>query len=104
MAVGISDSRSEASAGRWPGRLWRYAVSLVLIWSLVIGLSACWNYFAHRQQLMEIALNEARTTINKDFAFRKWATAHGGVYVPVSDLSPPNPNLAHVPERDIETP
>ena len=35
---------------------------------------------------------------------KAWAGEHGGVYVPVTEKTPPNPFLSHVPERDITTP
>ncbi len=52
----------------------------------------------------ELARMEAETTFNKDQAFRFWATNHGGVYVPPSETTPPNPYLSHIPDRDIELP
>ena len=33
-----------------------------------------------------------------------WAARHGGVYAPVTEHTPPNPHLSHIPERDIQTP
>jgi PAS domain S-box-containing protein len=36
--------------------------------------------------------------------YRRWASAHGGVYVPVNPNTPPTPYLAQLPERDIVTP
>jgi signal transduction histidine kinase len=47
---------------------------------------------------------EARANFNKDQALRFWAATHGGVYVPATKETPPNPFLSHVPERDIKTP
>lgn len=52
----------------------------------------------------DLVRKEARTNLNKDLAFRLWATRHQGVYVPVTDETPPSPYMAHVPERDITTP
>ena len=40
----------------------------------------------------------------KDTLYRRWNTQHGGVYVPVTEDTPPNPYLRDVPERDITTP
>ena len=57
-----------------------------------------------RKHTNELARKEARANFNKDQAFRFWATQHGGVYVPITEHTPPNPALAHLPERDIETP
>lgn len=47
---------------------------------------------------------EALTTFNKDQAFRFWATNHGGVYVPPTEKTPPNPYLSHIPDRDLLLP
>lgn len=52
---------------------------------------------------MELAQKEATTIFNKDKAFRLWGTKHGGVYVPVTQETSPNPALSHIPERDIVT-
>jgi hypothetical protein len=38
----------------------------------------------------------------KDVVYRRWNAGHGGIYVPVTDETPPNPYL-EVPERDITT-
>ena len=50
-----------------------------------------------------MARSEARIAYNKDLVYRRWNASHGGVYVPVSDQTPPNPYL-DVPEREITTP
>lgn len=44
---------------------------------------------------------EALANFNKDHAFRLWGAKHGGVYVPVTKDTPPNPNLSHIPDRDV---
>ena len=70
---------------------------------LVVGCLAM--YFRHeRLETMALARNEAVATFNKDQAFRSWATMHGGVYVPITGDTPPNPYLNHIPERDIASP
>jgi signal transduction histidine kinase len=77
---------------------------LVTLWSaaiLIMFLADCWHL---GQTMKEIALIEARAYLNKDKALRLWAASHGGVYVPASSDTPPNPYLLHVPERDIRTP
>ncbi|MCK4840047.1 MAG: PAS domain-containing protein, partial [Desulfobulbaceae bacterium] len=51
----------------------------------------------------ELARKETLTTFNKDVAFRHWAATHGGVYVPISEQTPPSPYLSHIPDRDIST-
>lgn len=57
-----------------------------------------------RQAASETVRREASAHFNKDWASRLWAASHGGVYVPVSEKTPPNPFLKNVPERDIVTP
>lgn len=46
---------------------------------------------------------EARAAIGRDLLYRRWVSSQGGVYVPVTEKTPPNPYLSHVPERDIVT-
>lgn len=56
------------------------------------------------QSIRNLAIREARAHFQKDKAFRFWAATHGGFYVPITEHTPPSPYLAHIPERDIETP
>ncbi|MGB5686699.1 MAG: ATP-binding protein [Candidatus Electrothrix sp.] len=79
-------------------------LSGIFLWTAVIVTSLVWNIHVERRQLAELVENEARSHFNKDQAFRFWASSHGGVYVPVSEETPPNPNLSHIAERDIVTP
>jgi len=75
-----------------------------LIWTAVIGGLLLWDRHVERLHVEDLARREARSNFNKDLAFRMWATRHGGVYVPIDARTPPNPGLAHVPERDLVTP
>jgi len=50
-----------------------------------------------------LATEEARANWNKDQAFRGWASKHGGLYVKPNERTPPNPYLAHLPNRDVVT-
>ena len=77
---------------------------LIVSWTVVISISVTWNLLNQNQSIREIAVSEARAYFNKDQAFRLWATTHGGVYVPINERTQPSPYLAHVPDRDIETP
>ena len=63
-----------------------------------------WNLHQAREFVLELARNEANLSFEKDLAYRLWAAKHGGVYVPATPESPPNPYLSQVPERDIQTP
>jgi hypothetical protein len=62
-----------------------------------------WNLHRQEEETLAMARSEVRTACNKDLVYRRWATSHGGGYVPVTDQTPPNPYL-DVPEREITTP
>ncbi|MDA3861486.1 MAG: ATP-binding protein [Melioribacteraceae bacterium] len=82
----------------------KYAFILIAIWSILIGISMVWNYIQNKDGAILSASEAARTQFSMDVLSRRWNTEHGGVYVPVSEVTQPNPYLANVPERDIETP
>lgn len=81
---------------------WRKYIFIATVWSLLIGGSLAWNIYQVHDNMLSTAAAAARTNINKDISFRKWATAHGGVYVPPTVDTPPNPYLK-VPHRDVIT-
>jgi PAS domain S-box-containing protein len=54
--------------------------------------------------MFEAARADARSDFDMDVLYRHWAALHGGVYVPVTALTPPNPYLTNVVERDLVTP
>lgn len=82
-----------------------FAITLlcVLLWSALAAYSWYWNRDNLHQQVLRLARDAALTTWNKDQAFRQWATRHGGVYVKPDARTPPNPHLAHLPDRDLTT-
>jgi diguanylate cyclase (GGDEF)-like protein len=86
-------------------RHFRYLVwCLVVGETVVIGVSLAWNLEQIKQKFLEIARAQAVITLEKDVISRHWSAGHGGVYVPMTNDTPPNPYLAHIPERDITTP
>lgn len=74
------------------------------VWTVLVVVALAWNLAIEQRHLRALASDKARTHIQKDLAFRRWATRHGGVYVPIDPRTPPNPHLAHVLERDLTTP
>lgn len=76
----------------------------LLIWTVLITGSVLWSSHQERAQSMALAKKEALATFNKDQAFRQWGSKHGGVYVQPTKETPPNPYLAHIPERDLTLP
>jgi PAS domain S-box-containing protein len=81
-------------------RVKRYTLVLLVIWTAVVIAMATWALYSSRQTTLEAARIEAQSTFNKDLLYRRWAAMHGGIYVPVSDETPPNPYLS-VPHRDV---
>ena len=83
----------------------RYFLLLALVtWTVTFAGMAWWLTGHFQSVTQDLAYQEAKANFNKDQAFRFWGTLHGGVYVPVSEETPRNPHLAHLPERDITTP
>lgn len=82
----------------------RLTAVVAIAFTALVVISLGVNLRQVRTHTRELAKMEALTTFNKDQAFRLWATSHGGVYVPPSETTPPNPYLSHIPDRDIELP
>lgn len=81
----------------------RFMLVGMLLWTMVVGYSLIWNMMQIEGQAEYLAKKEAIANWNKDLAFRRWATRHGGLYVKPDERTPPNPYLAHLPERDVVT-
>lgn len=99
----MPDSRTAAArAVRVPVSSW--AIALALFWTTVVAVSVGWNVSQVRELVLEQARIELRANYFKDLSFRNWATRHGGVYVPVTAETQPDPYVAGMPERDVRTP
>lgn len=86
-----------------PIQLKYYTLGIALAWTLFIVLALLWNYNAEKSGTFEAARIQARAAFEKDVLYRRWNAGHGGVYVPVTAATPPNPYL-QVPEREITAP
>jgi PAS domain S-box-containing protein len=86
-----------------PIRLRRFIWALIGCWTLAIGLVLVWELQDERYQAEQLALSEALGAWKKDVAVRRWDAANGGVYIPVTEQTQPDPNLSHVSERDVTT-
>lgn len=76
---------------------------ILVAWTLILSVLLVRDLNTQNDAVNNLALREATAHFQKDEAFRFWSAIHGGFYVPVSERTPPNPHLAHVFERDIET-
>lgn len=95
-----------SGAVRIPGRRLSLEISIValgVLGTVLLGVSLAWNISQIRDRTIESALIQARVAYEKDIVFRRWNNQHGGVYVDAR-VTPPNPYLAGVPERDVTTP
>jgi PAS domain S-box-containing protein len=77
---------------------------LMAVWTGLVAASLLWNIHEARRNALELAYAEAQLSYTKDLSYRLWAAGHGGVYVPVTPQTPPNPVLSHIKDRDIKTP
>ena len=89
---------------RQPIPLRRHGWILAGMWTLAVALSLVWNLIQEKQEVVNLAHHVALTVFDRDILYRRWAAAHGGVYVQASPETPPTPYLAHLPERDLKTP
>lgn len=77
---------------------------VLALWTIILAASVTWNVIHLKRWMTEIAHSQARYAVKKDLSFRRWNTLHGGVYVPVTPTTPPNPYLDQIPDRDIRLP
>jgi signal transduction histidine kinase len=74
-----------------------------LFGTALIIASLCWNISQVHNNTLEQARIQARVAYEEDIVYRRWNAMQGGVYVKVSDRTPPNRYLSGVPDRDITT-
>jgi diguanylate cyclase (GGDEF)-like protein len=78
------------------------AAILLVFWTLFLGFMFRRETTLEEHLLREIALSQARALFNQVVDVRDWNARRGGVYVPVTPETPPNPWL-DVPNRDETT-
>ncbi len=80
----------------------KHTTCLIGAWVLLIVSSLLWNLYRIHDSVLEKARIETRSIFELTLVYRKWAASHGGVYVPVTDKTKPNPYLkSH--RRDVKT-
>lgn len=79
-------------------------IVLSMCWSAIILVSAIVNILQHEKEIADIIRMIGRSSIERDILYRKWNTFHGGIYVPVTETTAPNPYLPLdvVPLRDLK--
>ncbi len=96
----VADGKKQAH----PIPLKLYGLIFIGVWTLVAAASLGWNLLQDRAEALSVARHIALTNYERDVLYRRWAAAHGGVYVPVTPQTPPTPYLSKLPERDLTTP
>ena len=85
-----------------PARFRFFIWLLVAVWTGCIAGSLLWNLRQQVDHSLEMARHAAQITVENDVLYRRWCAQHGGVYVRVSEHTPPNPYLQG-PSRDLTT-
>lgn len=88
---------------RNPNFIGRLMNMILLCWTVLLLGFVVTVFWQSKSSAERLAYNDARASIRKDIAYRKWAASHGGVYVPISEHTPANPYLSHLPNRDVIT-
>ena len=79
----------------------RTAIFSILLWSATLGCLLYWSITNETRQSTELAKSQTRSFFQEFLMARLWNTFHGGIYVPVSETTPPNPYLKDDPNRDL---
>lgn len=74
----------------------------MLLWAALVAWSLSSNIQTLKMHHTQIAIDSARSIFRIVILTRLWNASHGGVYVPVTEKTLPNPYLKN-PKRDIET-
>jgi len=82
----------------------RSGVVVACLWTLLIAYALYWEQRQNDDQAKMLGKMQSQAFFEKDILYRRWASRHGGVYAPVTESTPPNPHLSHIPERDITSP
>ncbi len=99
---------SRTPEGGAPGARHRRHLRLALVavgvggTAMILG-SLWWNVSLVRRSTLETARIQAGVAHEEEFAFRRWNTLHGGVYVLSGEKEPPDESLADIPEREVVT-
>lgn len=72
------------------------------LWIMLISLNLYQQVRDTKQYAHNIATRQAEMFFDHIVLVRKWNASHGGVYVPITENTQPNPYL-DLPNRDIET-
>lgn len=95
-------AHSGNSASRIPrvvrDRVWWWLP--LILWIGVVAMSIELQLARIHEQSIQVGIEGARNMFRMVMLTRNWNAAHGGIYVPVTAETQPNPYLEH-PRRDL---
>ncbi len=87
---------------RWLKTMGRFTLLLAIGWTFILAGSLIWGLYEQQGVIQNNALIMGRTAFQKDVLYRSWNSGHGGVYVPITPATPPNPYLNDFPGQNIQ--
>jgi len=82
--------------------LFSLCLAEAVIWTTILTFLFLWNVKCEMSQTTNLALHQARAFFRQLVITRYWNAIHGGVYVPVTETTKPNPYL-NVPDRRLRS-
>ena len=82
--------------------LFPVVVFAVICWTVIMAGLYIWGIHNESNQTYELSKQQARSFFQNIVTARHWNATHGGVYVPITAITQPNPYL-DVPDRDVVT-
>lgn len=73
---------------------------VIIFWLSVVAIALWWNLLDEKRENERVAFETARAFFHQIVITRMWNSNHGGVYVPVTETTKPNPYLED-PLRDL---
>lgn len=92
----------QAAANKKSSPVFINSITTGLIWTLVIAGFFGWTILNEKKQTTELAVTQTRAFYKEFVMARQWIAFHGGVYVPITEETQPNPYLDD-PLRDLTT-
>lgn len=82
--------------------IFSYSSATAIVWTLVFAGLLSWNISEAKKQAITQATIQTRSFFHEFLITRFWNAFHGGLYVPITEKTPPNPDLDD-PLRDVTT-
>ncbi len=106
MAAIMNQSASNKKLSFEDGAEQKRTIRLIAIlgvgWTVFLVLFFVWSLQKEYQQAYDVLQYQARAFFEEVVTTRSWNSSHGGVYVPVTDKTQPNPYLK-MEGRDVIT-